>query len=164
MSQYIQFFIRCEDKFVPMCSYSRSNTIFKAFAYDMPYGKIAPVTEDILRVSHDYLLVEEDGIKARIKLYQDQIESIQHFNNSVIDKLEAINSVTNDICELERDLVEIECTKFFINICNDILMSAKYRDDGNDCPLADYTENTVLYAGIEVPEYPTVDDILDSNK
>lgn len=159
MSQYIQFFIRCEDKFVPMCSYSRSNTIFRAFAYHAPYEKIMPITEHILRVAQSYLKSEEDSIEARIELYRDMLESIRHFDNDVDDKLEAINSVNADIGELKSDLEEITFAKTFIDILDGILVSAKYRDDGNGCPLANYTEDTVLYAGIEVPEYPTMDDV-----
>lgn len=160
MSQYMQFFIRCEDRFVPVCSYSRNSTIFKAFAYDIPYGKIMPITETILSNAREYLSGEKDGVEDRIRFCRDMVESIRHFGNSVNDKLEAIRLVNEDIFELEGEIEEIGCANHFVNICGDILISAKYRDDGYDCPLADYTENTVLYAGIEVPEYPTMDDLL----
>lgn len=159
MSQYIQFFIRCEDKFVPMCSYSRSNMIFRAFAYHAPYEKVTPITEHILRAAKNYLKSEEDGIEAKIELYRDMIESIRHFDNDVDDKLEAINSVNADIGELKSELEEIRLAKAFTDILDGILVSAKYRDDGDGCPLANYTEDTVLYAGIEVPEYPTMNDL-----
>lgn len=160
MSQYMQFFVRCEDKFVPMCDYSKSNKIFEAFAYAVPYGKIAPITETILHGVQEYLTGWEDNIQARIASYKDLIESIRHFDNSVDDKLEAIASVSSDIFSEEGRLEEIRFAKAFTNILDDILVSAKYRDDGDGCPLANYTEDTVLYAGIEVPEYPTMDDVI----
>lgn len=158
MSQYIQFFIRSEDKFIPLCSFSRSNIIYKVFGYDVPYGNIIPLTESILHVADGYLTSEEDAIKVRIKKQQDLIESIHHFDNTVDDKLEAIHSVTETIGELEYELEPIDRARHLVDFFEAILTEAKYRD--SDCPLTDYTENTVLYAGIEVSAYPTMNDIL----
>lgn len=161
MSQYMQFFIRCEDKFVPMCSFSRNDIVYKAFAYDIPYGNIISLTEHLLHAAESYLTGEEDELNAKIKAQQDLIESIRHFNNSVDDKLDAINSAAEVVYDFECGLRQVERAKNLVDFFETILMEAKYRD--NDCPLADYTENTVLYAGIEVPAYPTMDDV-DPNK
>lgn len=158
MSQYIQFFIRCEDKFVPCWLFSKYEVFYKNFdACGVPYGKIIPITEDILCTVETDLIDKEAECKANIRKERELIESIRQFNNTVDEKLEAIQSVNDTISDLEYEQRQIYICKCIINVFKEILSTAKYRDDG--CPLANYTEDTVLYAGIEVPEYPTMDDL-----
>lgn len=161
MSQYMQFFIRCEDKFVPLYSYSRSSNVYGALLNtnaSVPYGKIVPVTDQMLQ---EALKLIGNGIdntnRFKAEYLQDK-EAVHQFNNTVDDKLSALRNIMSSIDELDEELEDAEDSKHVIMLFEDILESAKYR--GDDCPLADYTENTVLYAGIEVPEYPTVDDVM----
>lgn len=154
----MQFFIRCEDKFVPFRSFSKNEVVYKAFStYGIFYGKITPITEEILLKVETYLIDGEAEYKASIRKERELIESIRQFNNPIDEKLKAIESVADTISDLEYEQKQIYICKCIINIFRDILLEAKYRDEG--CSFTDYTENTVLYAGIEVPAYPTMDDL-----
>lgn len=165
MSQYMQFFIRCEDKFVPLMTFSRRSDVYGALLNtnaSVPYGKIAPVTDQMLE---EALKLIGNGIdntnRFKAEYLQDK-EAIYHFNNTVDDKLRAVRDIMSSIDELDEQLEDAEDAKHVFMLFEDILDEAKYRDD--DCPFTDYTENTVLYAGIEVSSYPTVNDILEEGK
>lgn len=162
MSTYIQFFIRCEDKFVPMCSYSRNHELFRSFYNNnIPCGKIIPITKTFLNEVRSDLADAINMYNERKLQEQHIMDFVLQFSNSVDDKLKALNDIQESIEVFDNDLKELGWCIHTVDLFKDILESAEYHYE--DCPFTDYTESTVLYAGIEVPEFPTIDDILDSN-
>lgn len=105
MSQYINFFIAHKgEKPIPLVDYPRSNILYSHM--DAPYGKMREYSEKELEYLASELLGEIKELKDRVKyLKEDYIGAIIQFNNnSINDKLDAIDHVNREIEEIEGDI------------------------------------------------------------
>ena len=151
MSAYIQFFIRNDEAFMPIGSYCRSSAIYQAFDEYMSWEKIRPLTFDLLnKIS--------GNVKDDIAHHQKQISKIKEhkafiatFNNSVEEKIEALEGVESLLREYEEGLDTLNHVKEYIYFLEDILEDVEYAEH--------IDENAYLYAGIEIGS-PTVEDIV----
>lgn len=136
MSQYTNFFLKGEDKFYSLGDWSRNSCVAQIAN---PY---LPCKYDVAKPCSDLLLVEmerEAGEKARyyrekIKEYQKKIELVSKFDNSVEEKLSAINEYEEIIAGLNEEQAGYERASSYFGF----LISL---------------ENEV-YAGIECAEQP----------
>ena len=155
MSQYIQFFIRSNsDEFLPIGVFSRCNAIYDFFKkyFDTPYEKITAITAKDLR----YLIEKIDN---RIEVYnnrivelEQKIKLITECNNSVEDKIVAIDGVYSDIENYVEDRNEFKQARDYVCSLEEIIDAIAYDDK--------YCNDTYLYCGIEVGDL-TVEDIVD---
>ena len=155
MSQYIQFFIRSNsDEFLPIGIFSRCNAIYNFFEkyFNAPYEKIAAITMKDLR----YLIEKIDNrievCNNRIVELEQKIKLITECNNSVEEKMIAIDEVNSDIKECVEERNEFEWTRSYICSLEEIIDAIAYNDK--------YCKDTYLYCGIEVGENVTVEDII----
>lgn len=106
MSQYIFFYIRAEDRMMPIGTFSQSHNVFQLFHDCVPYEKIAPLDTAKLDPIHDsareYIRCTTEDLE-REKAILQQIPS---FSNSVEDKLDAIREQQNLVDSLEDELNE----------------------------------------------------------
>lgn len=156
MSQYIQFFIRSNsNEFLPIGVFSRCNAIYDFFEkyFNAPYEKIAAITvKDLM-----YLIEKIDN---RIEVYNDKIVGLEQkikliteCNNSVEDKMVAIDEVYSDIEDYVEQRNEFKQARSYVCSLEEILDAIAYDDK--------YCKDTYLYCGIEVGENPTIKDIAD---
>ena len=155
MSQYIQFFIRSNsDEFLPIGIFSRCNAIYDFFEkyFNAPYEKIAAITmKDLM-----YLIEKIDN---RIEVYnnrivelEQKIKLITECNNSVEEKMIAVDEVNSDIKEYVEERNEFKWARNYVCSLEEIVDAIAYNDK--------YCKDTYLYCGIEVGENVTVEDII----
>ena len=151
MSAYIQFFIRSEDAFMPISVYSRNNTIYQYFDEYAPWGKIKPVTRELLRKVRDNINEDLAAIQKKYDQAKEMKEWIATLNNSLEEKMEYIENIEEALGEYCEEIDRLIYTKYYLTFLDDVIGSVEY--EGH----IDY--KNYLYVGIEVGN-PTVDDIV----
>ena len=157
MSQYTQFFIRHNDNFLPIATYSRSNKVAELFQYAAPYEAITPVTTEMLRGRREEAREQLEGYDKSIARAKDQIDFLRSCTMDTDERLERYNDTTEYIEDLEEYKEECVNAISFINFLDDILEEARTEKAWGDNPLQ-LDENAYVYVGIEVGT-PTVEDI-----
>ena len=157
MSAYISFFIKGkDDNFYPIATYSRSTYVYKAFSdwgY-APWEKITPLNRTKLLNVRMSLNKFFSDYTLSLTEYEERIAQIvQMTNNSVDEKLEAIENEQSSIKEINEIIDEIRRALTFISFLEEILDCAAYGEDEKLNP------ETYLYAGVEVWG-PTTNDIV----
>lgn len=151
MSQYISFFIRCGDELYPLFSYSRNTKLYEVFKV-APYEHITAIKQVyLLEYLHD-LDFDLKRTEEEKKRCEEKRQLISTFNNSVEEKIYALNGYEESISELENTIKEISHTSSIISLLDSIIDEVKYKTSNIDA------EN-YLYCGIEVWE-PKVEDIV----
>ena len=142
MSQYIEFFVKSKED-----TFSRNNDIYQVLMNTVPYGKICKLTHTLIANAIDNL--QEDSIKYhQIRLnHQNEIANICTFNNSVEDKLIAIENIRDNITDLDEEIAALDEAIKYLQVLQSMI------DDMY------YTPDVGLYCGIEVGT-PTVNDIV----
>lgn len=141
MSQYLNFFARHGEEFIPIADYSRNTVVYNEVV--APYGKVKKFSDHDLEEICNRLRAGKNFAKTQIENINYKLELIFSANNSLEDKLsmaseelELIESYENDIRDCDRYITELS---FIANMTYD-----------ND-----------IFAGIEVGE-PTEQDIVES--
>lgn len=156
MSQYINFFIRCNDDFCPIATYSRSTNVYRDFSdrLNVPYEKITPLSKDDLKG-----VIEEADLK--IKAYKKQVEKLEkeisdvsNMNNSIDEKTGMIENIYECIEENNLEIKWEENVQSFCSFLDDIIDEVIY--DNNT---SKFNASKYVYVGIEIGE-PTIDDIV----
>lgn len=142
MSQYLNFFVRHNEDFIPLASYSRNTHIYDIA--EAPYEKIRRFSQEQLESIASRLRESKTFTHKEIARLHQEIEIIKGINitaDKFDEVLDVIHNITNVISEyqedietLEREAIEIE---FMRNMTYD------------DCE---------IFAGIEISD-PTMDDI-----
>lgn len=154
MSQYIHFFTRVNNIFIPISTFPRDSAVYHVFSA-APYEKIEKLTlDDIKRAA--------DALENDCRYWDEQLQKNEHrkniiatFNNSAEEKLKAIED-----CEQEhQNLIQFaDEAQYGLNFCVFLLdmldefegYAEHQKDQTKNCP--------ELYYGVEIG-YPTVDDI-----
>lgn len=147
MSSYINFYLKVEDKYCPLGSYSRNCSEYQFFKNFIPYEELAPLTlEKLADVKEDVEFSIGNKKKAIIR-YSNDIELIKTFNNPVEDKMELIENHLSTIEEIKEDLeADVSCLAFIhflTNILTDIGYDAYAKSH-------DIKADNYLWAGIDV--------------
>lgn len=142
MSQYLEFFVRHNEDFIPLASYSRNTHVYDVAG--APYEKIRRFSQERLESIASKLRESKTSAHKEIARLQQQIEIAKGINITVDNFDEVFGAIHNimnmiyeyqeDIETLEREAIEIE---FMRNMTYD------------DCE---------IFAGIEISD-PTMDDI-----
>lgn len=149
MSEYIQFFIRHNDDFIPILTYSRNNPIFRIGSYyDVPYEKIIKVNENWF---HQVIMEFEEKIedlKTRKKEIEYESNQILSTNNSLEEKMEFVRYNSQAIREIDYEIELHLSQRSVITVLYDM-----YENFG----IEEVTD--AIYVGIEIG-VPTIDDIV----
>lgn len=141
MSAYIQFFIRHEDTFLPIGTFSRNNAIYQVFDGIAIWEKIRPIGEPILndaeKVVKEFIGMSEKALAQA----NEEKNMIANFNNSVEEKLQSIEEYNSYIAEITDDIKGLEAAQQYLWFLRDILESIEYTD---------FNKNPYLYVGVEV--------------
>ena len=157
MSSYINFFIRSDDKFLPLSDFSRSSEIYQRLHNDVPYEKLRALTYDELDSIEDDIIEDKRRYEYKIKEYEKEINLITTFNNSAEEKLNEIESVKETIKDIKEEISELNFAKGWFNSLCRIIDSASDYTDENYNHLID--ADKYVYVGVEVPCVPTLKDI-----
>lgn len=141
MSSYINFYLKHDNKFCQLWSFSRSCVEYQHFNDILPYGKNVPITFDILNIALDNVNKDIQIYKKHIKENKKDIEIIAKMEGvSFHERMENISEYRTYISEEKDHLFELKRCKHFIEFLEDLLYNVKWSDiDSND----------YLYAGIE---------------
>lgn len=149
MSQYIDIFIEREGIFIPLGSYSRGSSLYIETSEFLPYEQIRHLTGDELRSIASKISKGIEDNKKRIESCEKDKFAIGHFNNSLDEKLEALEEINQGILEWKEIIEESECARSTLEVLADIA------DNGNYC-----SPQVRIYAGIEISN-PTKEDIIE---
>ena len=147
MSQNMCFFIRSTDRLLPIHSASHSSSIYRFFSDYAPYEKARALSIQELQEIREEINTRIDEWTRRIEEERTNLQLIASFNNSVEDKIEAIESARDSIRENEEYVNEMKEALAFIYFLMDIYIEAddtKYEDE-----TARLDPNKYLYFGIE---------------
>ena len=156
MSQYIHFFIRSTDRLLPIHTASRSSSIYRFFSDYAPYEKAFALSIQELQDIREEINTRIDEWTRRIEEERTNLQLIASFNNSVEDKIEAIEAARDFIRENEEYVNEMKEALAFAYFLIDIYNEAddtKYEDE-----TARLDPTKYLYFGIECGT-PSIADI-----
>ena len=147
MSAYINFFIRKDEDFIPLVSYSRNSDMYNIISRTtyMPWEHISNITYDIL---HDWIVAADDEIN-RTKSEIKKIEKMFELSNSYT--LGDAYGYASTIEEYNELIERIKGIKVIFDFMKDILDEYEYEVDSN--------VSDILYFGMEISN-PTTDDII----
>lgn len=153
MSMYINFFMRRDEKFFPIGSYSRNHNIFKAFDNYAPWEKIRPLTVVALRQIGNECSQMKTECEHRIEEKEKKKQLVASFNNSVEEKYEVICDLDDSIDELRQERAEEEMAEYFCIFLEAMIDEIRYGESNEEID-----PNAYLYVGIEIGN-PTPNDI-----
>lgn len=144
MSQYLEFYVRHNDDYLPIASYCGSSAYMEMFDDYVPgYSGLRAVTEAMLgsvRADVQQQIKEnEQFIKRTEKLKQDILQA----NNSMEEKLEQIAGQDEYLDEIEDENKALDSVDHFINFLYGILEEAEYGEHEG------IQKDKYLYAGVE---------------
>ena len=164
MSQYIYFFVRSTDRLLPIHTASRSSSIYRFFSDYAPYEKARALSIQELQDIREEIDIRIGEWMRRIEDERTNLQLIASFNNSVEDKIEALESARDSIGENEEYISEMKealaFTSFLIDIYNEA-DDTKYEDE-----TARLNPNKYLYFGIEcgTPSIAEIEEWENSKK
>ena len=157
MSSYMHFFIRKGNEFAPIATYGRSSCTYQAFKEFAPYEKIRPLTALQLGQVDEKLRADLESQYNRDAIVE-RINMISKFNNSVDEKLAAIEDEVSALKELEDEEKALKRARKFVSFLLDIIdeaHSSQYYEDA----AAHIDPNAYIYVGIECGGVVNVDTI-----
>lgn len=165
MSQYIHFFIRSTDKLLPICTASRSSSIYQFFCDYAPYEKVRALSMDMLQEIREEINKQISKWTHQIEEDQKDLQLVASFNNSVEDKIEAMKSARDAIRENEEFINEMKealaFTYFLTDMYNEVEDSNYYYKEEARIDSTKY-----IYFGIEcgVPSIEEIEEWENSKK
>lgn len=147
MSQYINFYLRVNDKFVSLGSFSSHNAVYTALSDRVPYEKITAINKDILDAGIAELDKEKEINNTYLKKNAETMALVATFNNSVSEKMEEIDSLSHEKVELEIENRQIDVAIVYFAFLKDIIEDYEYDYKHDKGFYNDATE--YIYAGIE---------------
>ena len=148
MSQYIHFFIRSTDKLLPIHTTSSYSSIYRFFGDYAPYEKVRALSMHELKEIREEISAQIDEWTQRIEESHANLQMIASFNNSVEDKMGALEIARDKIREDEEAMEEIEralaFTYFLMDICDEAEDTQYYDEEEAKIDPTKY-----LYFGIE---------------
>ena len=164
MSQYIRFFIRSTDKLLPIHTTSSYSYIYRFFGDYAPYEKVRALSMDELKEIREEISAQVDEWMQRIEESRANLQMIASFNNSVEDKIKALESARDAIRENEEFINEMKEALAFTYFLMDMYNEAddtKYEDE-----TARLDPTKYLYFGIEcgIPSIAEIEEWENSKK
>lgn len=158
MSAYIQFFIKINDKFAPIATYSRSTKVYQEFQHYAPWEKVSALNEQKLSAVSDEIRSEISEYEEAIRSERETIDFLRSCKDiSVEDLMDQYRSATGTIEELNDTIAELQHASSFCSFLMDVVEEAGQEERWGDNP-NDLHADSYVYVGIEVGT-PTIEDI-----
>ena len=164
MSQYIHFFVRSTDRLLPIRTASRPSSIYQFFNDYAPYEKACALSMQGLQEIREEINTRINEWTHRIEEDRTNLQLIASFNNSIKDKIEALEAARNAIRENEEYVNEMKEALAFTYFLMDMYNEAdgtKYEDE-----TARLDPTKYLYFGIEcgTPSIAEIEEWENSKK
>ena len=145
MSSYVNFYLRVNDSFAPIGSWSRSSELYRAMEDYCPYEKLCAFdSATLMDVIHN-LEDKIDRMKEMRKFDENRCQMIMQANNSIDEKLEAIYNIESNFEEIDSSIEETAFAADTLRVFYNMIEDFRFSDDGKFSN--DY--NHYVYAGIE---------------
>ena len=143
MSSYVNFYLRINDLFVPIGSYSRSSEMYQTMYHYCPYGKIKALTKENLYEVINDLETRAQRIKDFRAADEKRCDMIMQANNALEEKMEAISDIMSGFNEMDTNIKEVSFSVDTLRVFSNMIEEFSYNNKFSN----DY--NHYLYAGIE---------------
>ena len=150
MSQYVNFFIKYNDIFIPIGNFSTNNYIKNLVNGFAPWGKVRAMSVRDINDFRELTCKEILKWEERKKACESLIRGVARFNNSAEDKLELIENIQFDIREYNKMIEEATIGEHFFMFLNWLIDAASVEN-----------ANKYIYVGIEVGDNITVEDVIE---
>ena len=155
MSAYMSFFIRANDNFYPIGTYSRSTAIYEMFdeAGYSNWESIRAITFTDIEAVRKENFSNVIGWKKLIKETENEIELVKSIEAPLDEKIDVIDRRLAELNEFKDKVDELVEVSSFCNFLETILEDIKYGS------YESIDVDNYIYAGIEIG-HPTVEDII----
>lgn len=157
MSSYANFYIRVNDKFAPIGTYSRSTDMYQNFYSILPYEKLVALNPLKL---HEVILTTRKKMSSFSETIKENQELRDQFLNakniSFEDKRVAVEEFNAAIHELEEEIDGLQNVINYVRVLLNIIDDYKYSGISFENDYEHY-----LYAGIEA--CGDIDEILNED-
>ena len=164
MSQNMCFFIRSTDRLLPIHSASHSSSIYRFFSDYAPYEKARALSMQDLQNIREEIDIRIGEWTRHIEENRANLQLIASFNNSIEDKIEALETARDFIRENEESVNEMKealaFTYFLMGMYNEA-DDTKYEDE-----TARLDPTKYLYFGVEcgTPSIAEIEEWENSKK
>lgn len=149
MSAYVNFYLRVNDNFAPIGSFSRSNIIYETTNSDLPWEKMKPIRKSTLDDWVKNIETKSQHMAKMKKENEDKCAQIMAVaNNPLEEKLDAVADIERDCDEINERIEECEYAINTLLCFYNIIEEYQYR--GSDEVQFENDYNHYIYAGIEV--------------
>ena len=129
MSSYIEFYIKAGDFYAPIYSESRSNAIYQAFQYQVPYEKSRALTQKDLDEVCSEQRSEKAEYEKRISVAQEKIEWLRTSTLSAEERMEEYNGEREMIEYYKEEIVHADYVMNFCSWLSAMLEEIRYLPD-----------------------------------
>ena len=156
MSTYTSFFVRTDDKFIPIGTYGAGSTIAH---FANPYA----LYEHLVALTGEDLRHMIGTVRDSISDYKKTIDEKNAFMTTVLnssmpyeEKMDTVDDIREDIKSCEDEIHELTSAMYTYDTYIDIIEAYKYdeyyknKDDVDATPRFSNDYNHYLYVGIEV--------------
>lgn len=143
MSQYLEFFLKVDNKFILLNSFSRNSYMYELF--QAPYGKARPINESDFAIAIESANERITDLDEQIAQRQTELTLLWNGEGSFDEKHDFSVELQNEISQLvaeKRDYIDVRAQ---INA----YMSIWHRAFAYGVEGPPYGENAPLYFGIE---------------
>lgn len=156
MSQYINFFARKDDTFIPLYAESRNGSLYQIMEHFAPYEKLRKLSRtDFLdfnqELDHELFLVDKS-----LTQYRETMELLPKFSDPIDKKIEILDELTagmNETMESRAELLRTRERLKFLEAMVDDAAGVEHYEEPN--------HKWGIYCGIEVWLDVTTADIVD---
>lgn len=156
MSQYIHFFVRKNDTFIPIFSNSRSSDIYDRFDGLAPCDKIRKISEENVRDVIQEIDARIANLERAIRNSREELEILLEHLDDVGEKKDAIENAMFDERDYRESIDDLKDAKrfaqFIFAIINEMDEDVRYEYE-DDAPAMG------VYVGVDTGIEVTVDDI-----
>ena len=152
MSDYMTFVVRKGDTFIPIYTCIRSSAIFQSLKGAVDYGRLAEVHKDELVECIERERACARDLEKDVETIESNKRLVADWNNSIEEKLEALSQYDLARQEIRDRIEESQVAAVRLQFLYDIAEELEY--------FKDYLKKeSGLYAGIEIPEDPSLEDL-----
>lgn len=152
MSQYVEIYMRADEKLIKLHSRSRSSYLYEALYSNAAYGKLLPLTKVILDCAKESLNRSRTTFVSHKVEYEKKINYVENFKDASVDeRLEKIEELMSSVNAIQEEIDEVDATLIVLDFLEEILYEAK--DDYFSLAPESAKNGNILYYGIEVEDF-----------
>lgn len=156
MSQYLHFYIKNGENFLPIGTWNRSSRVYEIFR-GAPYEKIRALKDSDLVDAREQVKENLDYFAGAEQRAKDEIEFLRSCAMGAEERLERYHDLADYLSELRESRKEEERVLQLIGFFQDIIDEAADAEKWSDNPLG-LRADSYLFYGIECYQ-PTIKDL-----